>query len=351
MYSTRERMTSDTAASAAAPRQLLQIPYIDHHGDGNAGPDPAQTIDLFLPAALSSPTAKAPRLLIFIHGGAWRSGNSKELHPLALNLATSASSTEAGSPHAVALINYRLSPPTPQTSHTTPVFHPAHINDIHAALRYILLHRPHQFPGEYDIRDVILGGHSVGAWLVASVMLDPPSPPSPSSGTMTQIPTHEALHPPTLRSHIHTYLLLDGIYDLDALLEEYPSYSSFVSQAFERPNGEGPVERPRDRYRVANVTSWPFAQHYRSPNPPEKEGEDIPRIRIAHSRDDELLSLAQPELVRKYLTRLITERLGGRPEPIDPWIQTDYDSINGGHFDLLPAQALADYIRTLFKQS
>ncbi|KAE8218744.1 hypothetical protein CF319_g7440 [Tilletia indica] len=339
---------------SALPRQFLKIPYLSD-GGGEDQLANQQTVDLFLPHAFEA----KPRLLILVHGGAWRAGDNDELHPLALNLASrSSSSSTSKPPIAVALINYRLSPYPEQREKTGPLSHPAHIEDVHAALRYLLLQRPSTFLDEYQTQNVILGGHSVGAWLVAASMLDPsPSPPSPSSSSLEPVASWSPLNPSSLRAKIHSYILLDGIYDIDFLLDEYPTYSAFIGQAFDPPAFE-PAQVPTNgRYQPASIHTWVLGDHYaysapsssnaqssRDKDDNERTRDPVPRIRIAHSRNDELLTLAQPELARSYLHKLLSARTDNPSE----WIQIDYDSITKGHFDMLPSQALADYFRAQF---
>ncbi|KAK0521338.1 hypothetical protein OC835_006916 [Tilletia horrida] len=379
------------SGQASSRRQLLQIPYLPN------AQQPAQTIDLFLPERNSSSSrrpAGLPRLFIFIHGGAWRSGDNTELHPLALSLTSSSSSSNN---IAVALINYRLSPAPKDllnAAATTSAFHPAHIQDVHAALRYLLLERPaeHEAKGqqhEYSTDHVVLGGHSVGAWLAASVMLDPSSSSSSSSPPLLPTPTptpslttssnpgplsppppppppsHTPLHPPTLRAHIHTYLLLDGIYDLDALLDEYPAYNAFVAQAFEAPLGQTQPLPSQRRYARVSMTGWTLAPSYASGSMSmsmsmsmsgsgtgagSEQTRLLPHIRIVHSRADELLSLRQPELAREHLTTLLKERIATQSthDLLPHYLQVDYDSVPGGHFELLGSHQLVTYIRALF---
>ncbi|KAK0529035.1 hypothetical protein OC842_004370 [Tilletia horrida] len=370
------------SGQASSRRQLLQIPYLPN------AQQPAQTIDLFLPERNSSSSSSSrrpaglPRLFIFIHGGAWRSGDNTELHPLALSLTSSSSSSNN---IAVALINYRLSPAPKDllnAAAAASAFHPAHIQDVHAALRYLLLERPagQEAKGqqhEYSTDRVVLGGHSVGAWLAASVMLDPSSSSSSSSPPLLPTPTptptptssnppppppppppsHTPLHPPTLRAHIHTYLLLDGIYDLDALLDEYPAYNAFVAQAFEAPLGQTQPLPSQRRYARVSMTGWTLAPSYASGSMSmsgsgsgSEQTRLLPHIRIVHSRADELLSLRQPELAREHLTTLLKERIPTQSthDLLPHYLQVDYDSVPGGHFELLGSHQLVTYIRALF---
>ncbi|KAK0552567.1 Glucan 1,3-beta-glucosidase 3 [Tilletia horrida] len=311
--------------------KLLEIPYIQ---DAQV---PAQTLDLVLPTRPRT-DAPLPRLCIFIHGGAWRGGDKDEGHPLADALLRA---DEAHPGVATASINYRRSPLPDDIAQgkVEPSFHPNHVHDVHAALRYLLIDRPATWKTndkepEYDTNNVILTGHSCGAWLVAAVMLDP----GPQNGS--SIPAHAPLQPSTLRQHIHTYVLLDGIFDIDSLLDEYPSYAGFIGQAFDAPHGEPASVPTQGRYRPVNIQSWVLAGPY-------AKGAAAPRVAVVHSRDDDLLTLKQPELARQHLAVLISKSGAS----VSDFLVCDYDSIKGGHFDLLKTEAWYDYVRGLFKAS
>jgi hypothetical protein len=80
-----------------------------------------------------------------------------------------------------------------------------------------------------------------------------------------------------------------GIYDIVAMLRAYPSYVSFVEQAFGAPPPD--CDLGIERYAPASLPAWPV--------PPQP-----PRVYLAHSLDDELLDVqgskaAQTELQRK----------------------------------------------------
>src|SRR5262245_55423161 len=70
-------------------------------------------LDLYVPPGVTS-----PRLLVWVHGGAWRSGSKKDVPILPL--------TARG--FAVASVDYRLSPTAP---------FPAQVYDLKAAIRYL----------------------------------------------------------------------------------------------------------------------------------------------------------------------------------------------------------------------
>jgi len=117
---------------------MFDIPY---------GPDPLQSLDLFLPTA---PTA-AP-MVLFIHGGGWSAGDKWR------DVAAGDRLTREG--FVTALANYRLSPA---------VQHPTHAQDVARAVAWCRRHGP-QYGANPE--RLYLMGHSSGAHLVASVALD-----------------------------------------------------------------------------------------------------------------------------------------------------------------------------------
>ena len=98
-------------------------------------------LDLYLPEATRPP------LVVWIHGGAWRSGSKDRVPVLPL----------VSKGYAVASVEYRLSPVAP---------FPAQIHDIKAAIRFL---RAHQRRYGYDASRVGIAGSSAGGHLVALV--------------------------------------------------------------------------------------------------------------------------------------------------------------------------------------
>ena len=117
-------------------RKLTDIPYATV-----AGHD--LLLDLYLPSDRTHP---AP-LVIFVHGGAWRSG-SKQRMPLTALVRDG---------FAVASVDYRLSPVAQ---------FPAQIHDLKAAIRFL---RAKQDDYGYDARRLAIAGTSAGAHLAALV--------------------------------------------------------------------------------------------------------------------------------------------------------------------------------------
>ncbi len=98
-------------------------------------------LDLYQPASARGP------LIVWVHGGAWRSGSRSSM-PLTRIV-------EAGYP--VASVDYRLSPVAP---------FPAQVHDIKAAIRYI---RAHQDELSVNSEQIVIAGSSAGGHLAALV--------------------------------------------------------------------------------------------------------------------------------------------------------------------------------------
>ena len=123
------------AQEHAGTRKLQDIPYARVDGQ-------ELRLDLYLPA-----TAAAQPLVVFVHGGAWRSG-SKDRMPLTGLL-------EAG--FAAASVDYRLSPVAR---------FPAQVHDVKAAIRFL---RAKAGAYGYNASRIVIAGTSAGAHLAALV--------------------------------------------------------------------------------------------------------------------------------------------------------------------------------------
>jgi acetyl esterase/lipase len=99
-------------------------------------------LDLYLPAGTTK-----PKLLVWVHGGAWRSGSKADVPILGLR--------DAG--YAIASVDYRLSPVAP---------FPAQVHDIKAAIRFL---RAKEKEYGYDAGGIAIAGSSAGGHLAALV--------------------------------------------------------------------------------------------------------------------------------------------------------------------------------------
>ncbi|CAO1626421.1 unnamed protein product [Sympodiomycopsis kandeliae] len=321
---------------------LQDGPTMIKYGDG-----PRQVIHIHHPPQQTA-RGEAPPLLIFLHGGAWRSESIEEHVPMAKRLASHGV--------VVALVEYRLSLRDEQTD-TIRDQHPAHLQDAFAALRALLLSPTSS--AAWNGTKVVLSGHSVGAWMVLAALLDCDQavphglPPNPVLGSATERET--------VRGKIRAWVGLDGIYDVQTLLDEYPDYAGFVSQAFIDPKHSQPLpeHKPGSDKRLSSVSlpQWPVS-----------ETSNLPHIHIVHSRDDDLLTYRQSieaseTLVAQY--KVDKSRVQSIPIPrrsfgaagtdygdqtvkhAPPIVNIDLTSLKGTHSGMLQTEEFADWLAAL----
>ena len=138
-----------TAAKVPQPSETAVLsPKTVVRADVPYGKDEKQRLDVYSPRG-----AKDAPIVIFFHRGEWSKGDKSEVSykPKFLN--------ESGIVFISA--NYRLSPA---------VTHPAHINDVAAAVRWAYDHAA-EFGG--SAKRIVVMGHSAGCHLVTLLALDP----------------------------------------------------------------------------------------------------------------------------------------------------------------------------------
>ncbi|KAG8786803.1 Kynurenine formamidase [Serendipita sp. 397] len=235
---------------------------------------------------------KAAGLIIFIHGGAWRSGDKSEHTVLASHLSSL-------SKMPVAVPNYRLSPrqPPPPDSGIATLRHPTHTQDIVLALETIKVSQ--QTISVADTSRLFLVGHSCGAHMIASLVLDPPG----GEGTQLDPPLSLDVY-----QSIKGLVAAEGIYDLMLLLKTFPDYRDFVEGAF-------PTTGSLEEYSVSRYLC--------------RSGTAIPWLLI-QSPGDTLIDTPQAEAMYQHL-RLEYERNGWDTN----LIRRDFESVKGDHDELL----------------
>ncbi|GAA5857538.1 hypothetical protein JCM9279_000964 [Rhodotorula babjevae] len=298
------------------PAAHLDVPY--PHATA-----PRQALDLFLPAS----AGPSSTLLVYIHGGAWRSESKDDFANTLMPTLVQHTNLP------VACLEYRLAPSDP---------HPAQVEDVVSGLS--LLAGPllplEQGEAKWRRDGIVLIGHSAGAFMAASLILDPPtSPPSPSFSV-----------PRSVRLAVKGIICVDGIYDLPTLLDEYPSYASFIGEAF----GADPVV-------LAHESPARWSAHG------DERGRSV-RIVVLHSRADELLSLRQPRVFLRRLERVFG--VGGASERVETGaaaavddevgdelerslpsnVSCDFDSLTSGHYEVVKGEELARAVRALSPQ-
>ena len=172
----------------------------------------------------------SPALIVFVHGGAWISGDKREYVRLGQRYAAQGI--------AFAAVNYRLST-------DLSVRHPMHAEDTAAAITHLVRGK-----GEFDRSRVVLVGHSAGAHILATLATRP---------DLWRIPWRPA-----------GYVGLEGIYDIPDLAQCWPTYPDwFLRKAF------------------GDEANWAAASPTRLRN-----GDHRPWL-VLHSRGDELVDLQQ----------------------------------------------------------
>ena len=162
------------------------------HADLAYGKDAKQRLDVYRAARRNG----AP-VVVFFHRGEWTKGDKAEVSykPRYLN------------EHEVVFVsaNYRLSPA---------VSHPAHIQDVAAAVRWVFDHAA-EFGG--SPRKIVVMGHSAGCHLVTLLALDP------------RYLAGVGLRPGDLRGVV---AWSGGAYDLVAKVKAGGTYAPYIRQAF-----------------------------------------------------------------------------------------------------------------------
>ncbi|GAA5979792.1 hypothetical protein JCM11641_002695 [Rhodosporidiobolus odoratus] len=295
--------------------------------------DVRQSLDLYLP---SSASPNSP-LLVFIHGGAWRSESKDDfVHTLVPNLLKHTDLP-------LAILEYRLAPCNP---------HPAQINDVVSGLS-LLTGPPLALEGDtpkWDRKRLFVAGHSAGAFMAASLVFCPPpqNPSTVASSSSSAVQSRQVSPsfavPAAVRRAITGIICIDGIYDLPSLLAEYPSYHYFVDDAFGKDDEVLASESPArwDRYEDDKYEDG-------------KQENRKMRVLVLHSMEDELLSLRQPRVFLRRLKQLYgAEERDGRTadyetderdeRDLPDNVEVDFGSIRGTHGGLLEREELARVI-------
>lgn len=151
--------------------------------------------------------AAAQPLVIFVHGGGWRRGDSRTTGPFVNFPGVLASLAARG--YVVASINYRLS---------GEARYPAAIQDLNSAIVYLRLHAR---DWGIDPTRVVLWGASAGAYLVAMSAItcnDARFAPPPSTGRMSRRQA-AAASAPRASDCVQAVVSWYGLFDLGRLAD------------------------------------------------------------------------------------------------------------------------------------
>ncbi|KAG8748714.1 Kynurenine formamidase [Ceratobasidium sp. 414] len=247
------------------------------------GTGPAQKLDVYLPPA---GVAIGPATIIFVHGGAWRSEDKSDHEGFALRILQASSCP-------VIVVNYQLSPYN--ATDGPAVHHPAHALDVLAALSFIKQHGATKLEiPQSSLNNIYLVGHSCGAHIITSLVLD--APPGPYSITT----------PPDILASIKGVFLSGGIYDIDLLLIKYPAYSGFIQNAFGQHGSYKDVSPAHYQLRGDCLIYW----------------------LVVHSKGDQLVNEEQAESLWEHLWELYDRRA-------HQYVEADWERLTLGHHEVL----------------
>ncbi|KAJ3811617.1 Alpha/Beta hydrolase protein [Lentinula aff. lateritia] len=242
---------------------LIELKNIAYHPDHVR--DSLREFDLYY--RNSSDAALLP-LILFVHGGAWRSLVSATTFP-------------------VIVPNYRLS------SRSNDVYHPNHAEDVLELLMFITETRP-DFPRVFDPSRIYLISHSCGAHMLASILLDSSS----ISPTLTP--------PSSILDAIQGVIFSEGIYDIERLLKDFPDYRSwFIEEAFRDLPSYATLDTTSLRLRTQNDIRW----------------------LIIHSQGDTLVNVAQSEAMLTHLNNLYGQIEGKAVQGNIEELKAEHDTV------------------------
>ncbi|KAJ3393181.1 Kynurenine formamidase [Entophlyctis sp. JEL0112] len=228
-----------TSSLTAARRRVPGISYLPPShalpsiSDGlrNEESPAFNVLDLYVPSDGPPPTADVP-LLIFVHGGAWRSNSPAQFVGVAEGFLSQG--------FGVAVVGYRLSVQQPTGGGAARVSHPNHVEDVAAGVAWILAQCAGEAAKDGSISNnsvaanlirawnptrVFLAGHSAGAQICSLLSLRPHYIQTAllRLGANLQVPWER----------IRGYIGIEGIYDIPLLVKTYPAYRDwFIVAAF-----------------------------------------------------------------------------------------------------------------------
>jgi acetyl esterase/lipase len=235
------------------------------------------------------------------------SGDKEEHRELAQNLVNA-------SLLPVAVPNYRLSPKNPDATVST-LKHPTHAQDIALALS-VIKSSPH-LEAVADTKHIYLVGHSCGAHMICTLMLDPP----PGEGIPLDPPLSADIY-----DSIKRIVLVEGIYDLDLLLESFPSeyYRHFVQGAFS-PSTSSFAQYSVNHYTIRSGSPISYFVIHSS----EDTLVDIPQAEAMYAKlESEYERLGHPiNLIHRGFSEREVGGSGKLVDKDDPWKLGDHNEM------------------------
>jgi acetyl esterase/lipase len=131
-------------AGLALTASIARAAEVEEVRDAAYGPDPLQTVDIYLPANAEGSFAT----VVYIHGGGWREGDKRE----GVNMVGSFAPTLVEQGFVAVACNYRLLPKDT---------HPAQVDDVQRMIRWLRRHADeyHVDPDRIGVVGISAGGH------------------------------------------------------------------------------------------------------------------------------------------------------------------------------------------------
>ncbi|KAJ3225708.1 Kynurenine formamidase [Chytriomyces hyalinus] len=311
--------------------QFLDIPIAT--GDAAApstqpehGPE-YQSVDLYVPEGVGKETP----LLVFIHGGAWRSNKPSGYADLGVAFSQNHSV-------GVAIVGYRLSTRIKGTT-SAPIKHPAHTHDVGAAIAWLMASilfdsqptatgnetkdKAADVLKEWNPERVFVLGHSCGAHTGSLLFMDSEYIHAPLK-TLLKDTSHHDIEPSAWVPRIKGYIGAEGIYDIPLLVKNFPTYKDwFIVDAFGEDEADAWALGSPTRLK-AILHSMPPADHF-----------------IIQSVGDELVDVAQAKSWLDTLTNI--KKAGG--SALDKWtLDYNVDQLSSNHDDVLKDPAFFELV-------
>lgn len=193
--------------------------------------------------------------------------------------------------------------------------HPAHAEDILQFLSFLTtgkgLGRP--FDGSYDPLRIYLVGHSCGAHILASIILDS------STVTPSLTPT------PSLISAIKGIILSEGIYDLELLIKSFDEY--------------------RDWFILNTFSEEKLLSNFDVTKHPLRDSSNHIRWLVIHSKGDTLIDLPQSNAMFDHLSRLYASA----GLSADDRVSKNLDQLEGAHNEILADSAYVEIVKDFIR--
>ncbi|KAH6597492.1 hypothetical protein BASA50_004409 [Batrachochytrium salamandrivorans] len=263
--------------------------------------------------ALQATLSSRHPVVVYVHGGAWITGDRADYDFIGEALAQRGIVT--------AIAGYRLSPK--QGSIDPACFHPMHLQDIIDAVAWVGSPASSSLLG-YTPESVVLVGHSAGAQLSAMLSLMQSASSSASASASNSDSLQVVL--PTIAGVVG----IEGIYSLPDLARTHPAYVPwFIERAFSTDpsvwHAASPTEVATAQLLASSAITTTAATHATSNNSSSNGSSNdhssssssalasnntisshhhLPRYLLIHSPEDELVACEQTDRYASVLHRL-----------------------------------------------